>query len=176
MDAACQQRKLTPPDTWSCPTLGLSSVLMLRPISPELFLGPDFWVSNIPRFFCFASIERHDDLSDIFGINNVRVCLFAGKNEETNSCDCSPNPRRHRHQCIHRPVLSWLGVRQTVQTRNSALYIHTIHVWCMDIKLNTAINISRFIISFDIQSCRIYTENWEIQKADSDIDGDVLDV
>ena len=32
--AACQQRTLTPPDTWSCPTLGLASVLMLRPISP----------------------------------------------------------------------------------------------------------------------------------------------
>ena len=52
--AACQQRKLTPPDTWSCPTLGLASVLMLRPISPELVLFLDFWVSNIPRYFCFC--------------------------------------------------------------------------------------------------------------------------
>ena len=34
--AACQQRTLTPPDTWSCPTLGLSCVLMSRPISPDL--------------------------------------------------------------------------------------------------------------------------------------------
>ena len=51
--AACQQRTLTPPDTWSCPTLGLSSVLIMRPISPELDLFPDFWVSNIPRYFCF---------------------------------------------------------------------------------------------------------------------------
>ena len=40
--AACQQRKLSPLDTWSCPTLGLASVLMLRPISPELVLFPDF--------------------------------------------------------------------------------------------------------------------------------------
>ena len=31
-----------PPDTWSCPTLGLASVLMLRPISPELVLFLDF--------------------------------------------------------------------------------------------------------------------------------------
>ena len=51
---ACQQRTLAPPDTWSCPTLGLASVLMLRPISPELVLFPDFWVSNIPRYFCFC--------------------------------------------------------------------------------------------------------------------------
>ena len=51
--AACQQRTLTPPDTWSCSTLGLASVLMLRPISPELVLSPDFWVSSIPRYFCF---------------------------------------------------------------------------------------------------------------------------
>ena len=29
----CQQRTLTPPDTWSCPTLGLASFLMLTPPS-----------------------------------------------------------------------------------------------------------------------------------------------
>ena len=56
MGAACQQRMLTPPDTWSCLTLGLASVLMLRPISPELVLFPDFWVSDVPRYFCFCSI------------------------------------------------------------------------------------------------------------------------
>ena len=28
--AACQQRTLTPPDIWSCPTLGLACVLMSR--------------------------------------------------------------------------------------------------------------------------------------------------
>ena len=39
---ACQQGTLTPPDTWSCPTLGLACVLMSRPISPELVLSPDF--------------------------------------------------------------------------------------------------------------------------------------
>ena len=33
-------------DTWSCPTLGLACVLMSRPISPELVLSPDFWISN----------------------------------------------------------------------------------------------------------------------------------
>ena len=52
--AACQQRTLTPPDTWSCPTLGLACVLMSRPISPKLVLSPDFWISNIPRYFSFA--------------------------------------------------------------------------------------------------------------------------
>ena len=57
--AACQQRTLTPPDTWSCPTLGLASVLMLRPISPELVLFLDFWVSNIPRYLCFCCLHLH---------------------------------------------------------------------------------------------------------------------
>ena len=52
--AACQQGTLTPPDTWSCPTLGLACVLMSRPISPELVLSPDFWNSNTPRYFSFA--------------------------------------------------------------------------------------------------------------------------
>ena len=55
--AACQQRTLTTPDTCSCPTLGLASVLMLRPISLELVLFPDFWVSNIPRYFGIASYK-----------------------------------------------------------------------------------------------------------------------
>ena len=53
-DVACQQGTLTPPDTWSCPTLGLACVLMSRPISPELVLSPDFWISNTPRYFSFA--------------------------------------------------------------------------------------------------------------------------
>ena len=53
--AACQQRTLTPPDPWSCPTLGLACVLMSRPISPELVLSPEFWISNTPRYFSFAS-------------------------------------------------------------------------------------------------------------------------
>ena len=52
--AACQQRTLTPQDTWSCPTSGLTSVLMLRPIYPEFVLFPDFWISNIPQYLCFA--------------------------------------------------------------------------------------------------------------------------
>ena len=54
MGAACQQRTLSPPDTWSCPTVGLARVLMLRPISPELVLSPDFWISNISRYFWFC--------------------------------------------------------------------------------------------------------------------------
>ena len=56
-DAACQQRTLTPPDTWFCPSFGLACVLMLIPISPELVLFPDFWASNIPLYFCFASMQ-----------------------------------------------------------------------------------------------------------------------
>ena len=51
---ACRQGTLTPPDTWSCPTLGLACVLMSRPISPELVLSLDFWISNTPRYFSFA--------------------------------------------------------------------------------------------------------------------------
>ena len=39
---AYQQRRLPPPDTWSCPSVGFASVLMLRQISPELVLSPDF--------------------------------------------------------------------------------------------------------------------------------------
>ena len=40
--------------SWSCPILGLACVLILRPISPELVLFLDFWVSNILWYFCFA--------------------------------------------------------------------------------------------------------------------------
>ena len=58
--AVFQQRTLTPPDTWSCPTLGLASLLMLKPISPELVLFPDFRVSNISRYFCFFIVLSTD--------------------------------------------------------------------------------------------------------------------
>ena len=59
--AACQQRTLTPPDTWCCPTLGLACVLMSRPISPELVSSPDFWISNTHRYFSFASLFKISD-------------------------------------------------------------------------------------------------------------------
>ena len=58
--AACQQRTLTPPDTWSCPTLGLACILMSRPISPELVWSPDFWISNIPQYFFICLISSKD--------------------------------------------------------------------------------------------------------------------
>ena len=58
--AACQQRTLTPPGTWSRPTLGLACVLMSRPISPELVLSPDLWISNIPRYFSFAAYKKEE--------------------------------------------------------------------------------------------------------------------
>ena len=72
--AACQQRTLTPPDTWSCPTLGLACVLMSRPISPELALSPDLWISNIPRYFSFASlwIVALDGPSSEFFVENIQ--------------------------------------------------------------------------------------------------------
>ena len=58
---ACRQGTLTPPDTWSCPTLGLACVLMSRPISPELVLSPDLWISNTPRYLSFAWLfYRHE--------------------------------------------------------------------------------------------------------------------
>ena len=78
--AACQQRTLTPPDTWSCPTLGLACVLMSRPISPELVLSPDFWISNTPRYFSFAIyhlamlVDLHWDLYEIMFI--FSKCAF----------------------------------------------------------------------------------------------------
>ena len=62
---ACQQRTLTPPDTWSCPTLGLACVLMSRPISSELVLSPDFWISNIPRYFSFPLNSLFEEMSKI---------------------------------------------------------------------------------------------------------------
>ena len=56
---ACQQRTLTPPDTWSCLTFGPESVLMLRPISPELVFFPDFLSFEQPsvRLFFLPSWE-----------------------------------------------------------------------------------------------------------------------
>ena len=71
--SACQQRTLTPPNTWSCPTLGLACVLMSRPISPELVLFPDFWVSNIPRYFCCA--DQNDHMMHLITCWNMVYCI-----------------------------------------------------------------------------------------------------
>ena len=58
--AACRRRKPTPPNSWSCPHVGLACVLMLRPISPELVLIPDFRhvrVFKFPQCFCFTLLS-----------------------------------------------------------------------------------------------------------------------
>ena len=57
--AAYQQRTLTPLNTWSCPSLGLAYVLMLRQISPKLVLFLDFWVSNIPWDYYFTLLDSN---------------------------------------------------------------------------------------------------------------------
>ena len=71
-EAACQQRTLTPPDTWFCPTLGLACVLILRPIAPELLLFPDIWVSTTSRYFCFVCLDREINIR-----KNCELCPAA---------------------------------------------------------------------------------------------------
>ena len=84
--AACQQRTLTLPDTCSCPTLGLASVLMLRPISTELVLFPDFWVSNIPRYFCFYLLT----------INQIGILIHFPENPKSDRNVTPGEAKRHR--------------------------------------------------------------------------------
>ena len=38
-----------------CDVIASIQTFMSRPISPELVLSPDFWISNTPRYFSFAS-------------------------------------------------------------------------------------------------------------------------
>ena len=68
-DATCQQRTLTLPDTWSCPTFGHACVLLSKPIAPKLVLFPDFWVSNILWYFSFALDKSFD--YDLINFPNV---------------------------------------------------------------------------------------------------------
>ena len=56
MGAAYQQRTLTPRQL-VLSNFGTWFGLMLWPISPEFVMSPDFWVSNISRYFCFTFIE-----------------------------------------------------------------------------------------------------------------------
>ena len=74
--AASQQRALTPPDTWFCPTLGLACVLMSRPISPELVLSPDFCISNTPRYFSFAAYPEPVMSTDLLSFGHPSVLLY----------------------------------------------------------------------------------------------------
>ena len=88
--AACQQRTLTPPDTWSCPNLGLACVLMSRPISPELVLSPDFWISNTPRYFSFAfQLLLQNQMMDLMKLDRDEVFMFPHK-----FCCFRPDPSR----------------------------------------------------------------------------------
>ena len=75
---ACRQGTLNPPDTWSCPILGLACVLMSRSISPELVLSPDLWISNTPRYFSFAFWQRLFSVSIINEqhANDVSIYFF----------------------------------------------------------------------------------------------------
>ena len=97
--AACQQRTLTSLDTWSRPTLGLKSVLMSRPMSPELALFPDFWVSIIPRYFCFALhwVTFHNHCS--------RCGHFCGQSFPHND-----NRKQSSRQQVHWSD-NWYGIR-----------------------------------------------------------------
>ena len=62
--AACQQRTLTPLGTWSCPTLRLASVLIMRPISPELVSS--FEHPRLDTSQCFASRGQDLPLPSLF--------------------------------------------------------------------------------------------------------------
>ena len=100
--AACQQRTLTPPDTWSCPTLGLASVLMLRLISPELVLFLDFWVSNIPRYVCFClTTARQTDNQDYSNMLQI-VSMLGHKLKKNFLCETYIHalPPFGRHEII----------------------------------------------------------------------------
>ena len=79
--AACQQRTLTPPDTWSCPTLGLACVLMSRPISPELVSGLLSFEHPSVLLFCFIAYfqNRYSNIHQYFyfAFHNYQ-CATAG--------------------------------------------------------------------------------------------------
>ena len=137
-DAAFQQRTLTPPDTWSCPTLGLASVLILRPISPELVLFPDFWVSNIPRYFCFALNLQHFQFqcqmqfclhvhSGTSGFRKVKY-VSANKRPWRQSLLLS----RLRQNCwnlIGEISVTWLGENNRIGRRNPYRAFNRVRGW-----------------------------------------------
>ena len=73
--SACQQRTLTPPDTWShfgtcmCSNVGTNLSCIV--------LFPAFWVSNIPRYFCFSKVRRMRDINveNLLIVTNNAVLL-----------------------------------------------------------------------------------------------------
>ena len=82
--AVCQQRTLTPPDTWFCPTLRLASVLMMRPISSERVMFPDF-PTSLGTSVLLASILGQLFVSDLAsaGVSSAsesprKCCLSSG--------------------------------------------------------------------------------------------------
>ena len=126
--ATCQQRTLTPTDTWSFPSLGLASVLMLWPISPELVLFPDFLVSNIPRYlFCSCSSLN----ADLFRVNLT----------EFPSCRCGH---------LHEDVFHYLFHCRFTMTKGNHLAINYI-----TISPSRPINCSSVTLIFPVRATRI---------------------
>ena len=70
---ACQQKTLTPPDTWSCPTLGLACVLMSIPISPRYFS----FAKNAAIPFFTAKLGTINKLEDL--ICGTRIMIRYAK-------------------------------------------------------------------------------------------------
>ena len=50
---------------------------MLRPISPELVLSQEFWISNIPRYFSFALSYIEENTRFAFKITRITKIRFA---------------------------------------------------------------------------------------------------
>ena len=95
--AACQQRTLTPRDTWSCPTFGFACVLMLRPISPELVLFRtfEFRTSLVTSILLCKQCVREQNL--VWISLWCHLCTILIKRHVPNQCSwlVDPNPSRY---------------------------------------------------------------------------------
>ena len=71
----CQQRTLTPPDTWPCPTLGLACVLQTfefrTSLGTSLFLCPEYHLEVIMSAINIKKINHNV----LFGHNLCYVCF-----------------------------------------------------------------------------------------------------
>ena len=137
-------------DTWSCPTLGLACVLMSRPISPELVLSPDFWISNIPRYFTFATALYRPFLQHYTLTNKVVGTLWRALSK-TPSRRQRPDLRPLRllvgTPSAIRPELASRRAEHSLSYSDVAIYIFITYAVCVLIVMPSPLGVAVGLVS-----------------------------
>ena len=112
---------------------------MLRPISPELVLFPDFWVSNIPRYFIL--LERYLGLTKM-ELSSFEAQQFRDNRNKSESYAIKSLQSRQDLNIKKQPKQTFpveLEIKDMTESNTSASYLNLILMIGRDGQLHTSI-------------------------------------